>query len=200
MADGLVNIKGYGDVSEEGYEYAKLQADRIKDGGTKGGKGAREMLKDLQKRYKKTKISMGTDAFKGRGSQNIAISQKVLREMAEDPDRRLEYEAMIFDTVNVQETMPKSHGGSELVSCGAVIDEEGNMRMWTRARFDDNTRDKIKVKVNRRQKNSWQQRLLDKLDEARDEHKAMLKQAKERDRLEAGSKEELGDGHIDVSA
>ena len=74
------------------------------------------------------------------------------------------------------------------------------MRMWTRARFDDNTRDKIQVKVNRRQKNSWQQRLLDKLDEARDEHKAMLKQAKERDRLEAGSKEELGDGHIDVSA
>ncbi|MBQ6975693.1 MAG: hypothetical protein IJQ16_03975, partial [Selenomonadaceae bacterium] len=69
-------------VSEAAYEYAKNQTD---EGAT---------LKSLSEKFPNLKFSIGTAPFSGNGLNNVAISPKILREMENNPDKKLEYEAL----------------------------------------------------------------------------------------------------------
>lgn len=58
------------------------------------------VLSDLQKQFKDVNFGVGTQPFGGSGTNNITIAPNILRQMANDPEKRLEYEALIYDCDN----------------------------------------------------------------------------------------------------
>ena len=114
-------------VSEAAYEYAKAQTD---DGAT---------LKSLAEKFPNLKFSIGTKPFSGSGLNNVAIAPNILREMEENPDKKLEYEALLYDVANL--SPPPS--AMNIKSQGVIIDSNG-------------------VPVNRDTK-SWWAKMLEKL-------------------------------------
>ena len=131
-------------VSEAAYEYAKNQTD---EGAT---------LKSLSEKFPKLKISVGTAPFSGNGLNNVAISPKILREMENNPDKKLEYEALLYDVANLNPP-PSS---MNIKAQGVIIDDNGEMSMWS---IGESRSEKIPVK--RSESKNWWAKLLEKLRE-----------------------------------
>ena len=68
-------------VTEAALAYAQGRADEKSDG----------VLKDLSKQFKDVNFSVGSQPFGGSGTNNISIAPNILRQMANDPDKKLEY-------------------------------------------------------------------------------------------------------------
>ena len=131
-------------VSEAAYEYAKSQTD---EGAT---------LKSLSEKFPNLKFSIGTAPFSGNGLNNVAISPKILREMENNPDKKLEYEALLYDVANLNPP-PSS---MNIKAQGVIIDDNGEMSMWS---IGESRSEKIPVK--RGESKSWWAKLLEKLRE-----------------------------------
>lgn len=131
-------------VSEAAYEYAKNQTD---DSAT---------LKSLAEKFPNLKFSVGTSPFSGSGLNNIAISPKILREMEENPEKKLEYEALIYDFANLNPP-PSS---MNIKAQGVIIDENGETSMWS---IGESRSENIPVKRN--EIKTWWEKLLEKLKE-----------------------------------
>ena len=84
----------------------------------------KNILKSLQEKFPNLKISVGTAPFSGNGTNNLSISPKILREMQNNPDKKIEYEALIFDVAsqNISQPNLKSHG--------FIIGDDGGLRGW----------------------------------------------------------------------
>ncbi len=128
-------------VSEAAYEFAKNQVD---DG---------ETLKNLSEKLPNLKFSVGTAPFSGNGLNNVAIAPNILREMEQNPEKKLEYEALLYDVANLN--LPKN---SNVKSQGVIIGKDGGLSMWS---ISDNNREKIPLK--REDKKSWWAQMLEKL-------------------------------------
>lgn len=135
-------------VSEAAYEYAKSQA----DGGT---------LKSLSEKFPNLKFSVGTAPFNGNGLNNVAIAPNILREMERDPEKKLEYEALLYDVANL-----RPPANANVKSHGVIIGKDGGLSMWS---ISESNREKIPLK--RDEKKSWWTQMLDKLNAARVEKK-----------------------------
>lgn len=131
-------------VSEAAYEYAKSQA----DGGT---------LKNLSEKFPNLKFSVGTAPFNGNGLNNVAIAPNILREMERDPEKKLEYEALLYDVANL-----RPPANANVKSHGVIIGKDGGLSMWS---VSESGREKIPLK--RDEKKSWWTQMLDKLNAAR---------------------------------
>ena len=57
----------------------------------------KDILKNLSEKFSNLKISVGTTPFSGTGTNNLSISPKILKEMQNNPDKKIEYEALIYD-------------------------------------------------------------------------------------------------------
>ena len=68
-------------VTEAALAYAQECADEKSE----------NVLNDLQKQFKDIKFSVGTQPFGGSGTKNITISPNILRQIANDPEKRMEY-------------------------------------------------------------------------------------------------------------
>ena len=130
-------------VSEAAYEYAKAQTD---DGAT---------LKSLAEKFPNLKFSIGTKPFSGSGLNNVAIAPNILREMEENPDKKFEYEALLYDVANL--SPPPS--AMNVKSQGVIIDSNGEMSMWS---IGESRSEKISVN---RDTKSWWAKMLEKLHE-----------------------------------
>lgn len=128
-------------VSEAAYEYAKSQVD---NGGT---------LKSLSEKFPNLKFSVGTAPFNGNGLNNVAIAPNILREMESNPEKKLEYEALLYDVANL-----KPPANSNVKSQGVIIGKDGGLSMWS---ISESGREKIPLK--REEKKSWWTQMLDKL-------------------------------------
>lgn len=128
-------------VSEAAYEYAKAQTD---DSAT---------LKSLAEKFPNLKFSVGTKPFSGSGLNNVAIAPNILREMEENPDKKLEYEALLYDVANL--SPPPS--AMNIKAQGVIIDSNGEMSMWS---IGESRSEKISVN---RDKKSWWTKMLEKL-------------------------------------
>ena len=128
-------------VSEAAYEYAKSQVD---DGGT---------LKSLSEKFPNLKFSVGVAPFNGSGLNNVAIAPNILREMERDPEKKLEYEALLYDVATL--TPPTN---ANVKSHGVIIGKDGGLSMWS---ISESNREKIPLK--RSEKKSWWAQMLDKL-------------------------------------
>ena len=129
-------------VSEAAYEYAKSQTDES------------ATLKSLSEKFPNLKFSIGTKPFSGSGLNNVAIAPNILREMENNPEKKMEYEALLYDVANLNP--PPSN--MNVKSQGVIIDSNGGMSMWS---ISEGKREKIPVK--RDEIKSWWEKLLEKL-------------------------------------
>ena len=196
--NGIVKV-GNSYVTSAGYAVGKAQADAMKaeaaDGKeTSGGKTtAMDVLKDLKSRYKDTNFIVGGGPFSGQGLNNISISPKALQKMAEDPDKRAELEALIYDVANGQKSMPQQSGGTQIVAHGTIIDEDGNLRGWGIVKTDDSSQRRVQTgKLGKKNRGNWMSELLAKLQE------------KKTARAKSGAKlrgvNTAKKGHVDIKA
>ena len=74
-------------VSEAALSYAKVKADS----------GESATLNGLLDRYPGVNFSTNTQAFSQKGTNNIQITPIILAQMQNNPDKRIEYEALIYD-------------------------------------------------------------------------------------------------------
>lgn len=109
-------------VTEAAYAYAKSKVDENTSSENKKGNS---MLDKLSEKYPDIKFSTSTQPFSGTGKNNIGIAPNILREMENDPEKRLEYEALIYDCSQVIKNLPdKMPNGSRLKSFGFIINSD----------------------------------------------------------------------------
>ena len=140
-------------VSEAAYSFAKAQVtDKSEDSGG--------VLKSLAEKFPNLKFSVGTKPFSGTGMNNVSISPKILKQMEKDPEKRMEYEALIYDIAHtdVQSGRLPEH---KLKSHGFIIEDDGGLRSWGISQYDDGNR-KEQSHVKRSNKGNWWQELLPK--------------------------------------
>ena len=89
---------------------------------------------ELSKQFKDVKFGVGSQPFGGTGTNNISIAPNILRQMANDPEKRMEYEALIYDCANVLKDSANRPG---LKAQGFVIDGKGELSMWSIGTFGD---------------------------------------------------------------
>lgn len=92
------------------------------------------VLSDLSKQFKDINFSVGTKPFGGSGTNNITIAPNILRQMANDPEKRMEYEALIYDCNDVLKSSANRPG---LKAQGFVIDSKGELSMWSIGQSSD---------------------------------------------------------------
>ena len=131
-------------VSEAAYEYAKSQTDE----------GAN--LKSLSEKFPNLKFSVGTAPFSGNGLNNVAIAPNILHEMENNPEKKLEYEALLYDVANLNPP-PSS---MNIKAQGVIIDKNGGLSMWS---IGESRQEKISVK--RGESKNWWAKMLEKLRE-----------------------------------
>ena len=116
-------------VSEMAYAYAQSQ---VSEESPTGG-----VLNKLSKQFTDINFSVGTQPFVGKGTNNISIAPNILRQMATDPEKRLEYETLIYDCnqgLKERESYNKTHG---VMASGYIIDSDGGLRMWSISKSSD---------------------------------------------------------------
>lgn len=111
-------------VSESAMAYAQSRTDEKSE----------NVLSDLQKQFKDVNFGVGTQPFCGSGTNNITIAPNILRQMANDPEKRMEYEALIYDCNNV---LKNSANRPNLKAQGFVIDGKGELSMWSISQTGD---------------------------------------------------------------
>ncbi len=132
-------------VSEAAYSYAKAQMD---EGNSESG-----VMKSLSEKFPNLKFSVGTKPFSGAGTNNVSISPKILKQMEKDPEKRLEYEALIYDISHTDLAQ-----GRNLKSAGWIIGDDGGLSAWSISGQD--TRKESSVK--RTGEKNWWRALLEK--------------------------------------
>lgn len=139
-------------VSEAAYSFAKAQVtDKSEDSGA---------LKSLAEKFPNLKFSVGTAPFSGTGTNNVSISPKILKQMEKNPEKRLEYEALIYDIAHTDVESGRAPG-HKLKSHGFIIEDDGGLRSWGISQHDDGNR-KEQSHVKRSNKADWWQELLPK--------------------------------------
>ena len=111
-------------VSESAVAFAKNNSENKSD----------SVLADLQKKFKNINFSVGTQPFGGSGKNNISVAPNILREMKNNPEKRIEYEALIYDCEN---ELRESSGRKNLKSQGFIIGSDGGLRKWGISQIND---------------------------------------------------------------
>lgn len=134
------------------------------------------VLSDLSKQFKDVNLGVGTKPFSGTGTNNISIAPNILRQMANDPDKRMEYEALIYDCANVLKDSANRPG---LKAQGFIIDGKGELSMWSIGTFEDDKPNRSLLKFTDDEKQRLAGRLPEKVTKAStDKADAEIKQLK----------------------
>ncbi len=111
-------------VTEAARDYAQSQTSSATD--------SAGLLKELGEKFPGLKIQAGTAPFSGTGMNNVMISPKVLREMTRDPEKRQEYEALLYDVQWTSAGLGKNlPDGRRVKSHGFIITNDGGLRSWS---------------------------------------------------------------------
>ena len=148
-------------VSEAAYTYAKARQAEPNTG--------EGMLSQLSEKYPGTDFSTNTAPFSGKGTHNIAIAPNILKEMEQDPDKRLEYEALVYDCVSLQKTLPETYrqNGSKLQAFGFIIDSKGGLSAWSISQsIGSKDKSASQCRLPKQDKKSWLPRILPKKKES----------------------------------
>ena len=152
-------------VSEAAYAYAKNRMENQESG------GGNNVLKELQEKYPDTNFRIGTAPFQGTGVKNISIAPNILKEMEENPEKRMEYEALIYDVTARQNTLTNRDG---LKAHGFIINSDGGLGAWGISQ----SKNRSQISVNKKNKGNWMQELLDSLNKTKKKKKKGLQVAK----------------------
>lgn len=145
-------------VSETAYAQAKANIENEQKDGSASVSSYR---KSLQQKMDGWAISTNTQPGVS-GVRNIGIHPSILRQMANDPEKRLEYEALLIDVKNVSENMrlPK---GMKLIAQGFNIDANGGLSSWSVTQTENRNAEKSTSKLPKDKKEYWNDILLERL-------------------------------------
>ena len=141
-------------VSEAALNYAQAQ---VTDSTKSGGKKGNSVLSDLSRQFKDVNFSVGTAPFNGKGNNNISISPNVLRQMADDPEKRIEYEALIYDC---NRHLKNTANRPNLKAQGYIIGNDGGLRMWSISGSDNGNKKRVLMNMTEEE---FKQRLAGRL-------------------------------------
>lgn len=167
-------------VSEEAYAYAKAKANI-----NAYSEGEREssVLDKLSQKYPDIQFGIGTKPFSGTGKNNISIAPNILKEMENNPDKRLEYEALIYDCNQAIKNMPdKTPNGSTIKSFGFIINSDGSLGAWSISESGGDTK-RNRYSLDKNKKDSWLDEILEKRKQKKIEDKKKIK-AEEQEKLQ----------------
>lgn len=134
-------------VSEAAYAHAQKNAASSDNEGN--------MMSQLISKFPDADFTSGTKAFQGTGRINISISPKILREMENNPDKRMEYEALIYDCIEVGKSAPKyTANGAKIVASGFIINSDGSLGGWSVSVSEGKSK-KSMFPLPKKDKSSW---------------------------------------------
>lgn len=141
-------------VSETALTYAKA----------KSGSGTSVSLKALSDRYPGVNFTTNTQNFSQKGTNNIQIAPNILVQMQNDPDKRVEYEALIYDCAQLVYSGKMSQGGMgyHIKAAGTVINADGSVGGWSIAEDDDGGQTRNSTKLDKDKKDTWADKIHEK--------------------------------------
>lgn len=180
-------------VSEAAYAYAKSKVSENTSGEDKKGSST---LDKLSEKYPDLKFSTNTQPFSGTGKNNIGIAPNILREMENDPEKSLEYEALIYDCHQAIKNMPDTtSNGSKIKSFGFIINSDGSLSGWSISESGDDTK-RNRYSLDKNKKESWLDTILEKKKEKKAEEKKIqikMNKKKEQEKLQEKRAESADD-------
>ncbi len=147
-------------VSETALTYARSKADS----------GASVTLKGLSERYPNINFSTNTQPFSQKGTNNIQIAPSILAQMQSNPEKRVEYEALIYDCAQLSYSGQINSNG-HVKAAGTIINADGSVSGWSITQADVGNEVKHKTKLDKTKKDSWADKLLEKQKEKRAQEK-----------------------------
>lgn len=167
-------------VTEAALAFAQKSAAESVDKEKTKGKGTSGVLADLAEKFPKLKFTVGTQPFSGSGKGNVAIAPNILREMENDPAKREEYEALLYDVQQCTEEMSMTRpNGNKLKAHGWIIHKDGGLSAWSIGTSAGGDRKpEASGRVNRSSKKAWWQSLLDEMKEREEARKKRVKKGK----------------------
>ena len=152
-------IVGNSWVSEAAYNYAKS---KVNENTCSEDKKENSMLDKLSEKYPDIQFNTSTKPFSGTGKNNISIAPNILKEMENDPDKRMEYEALIYDCNQVIKNMPeKTQNGATIKSFGFIIHADGSLSGWSVSESGGDT-NRNRYSLDKNKKDSWYDKILEK--------------------------------------
>ncbi len=150
-------------VSEAAANFVRSQDFASATGSAKERSNA--MMNELAQRYTSLNFFGPSKPSADAGRNNIAIAPNILRQMASDPEKRAEYEALIYD---INELAKNDTGytpmGDKIIASGYTIDENGVAGAWTISQSGDEAGAK-----------SFMDEILERLEQKREERLAEQK-------------------------
>ena len=167
-------------VTEAALAFAQKSAAESVDKEKAKGKGTSGVLAELSEKFPKLKFTVGTQPFSGSGKGNVAIAPNILKEMENDPAKREEYEALLYDVQQCTEGMSMTRpNGNKLKAHGWIIHEDGGLSAWSIGSSEGGgSKPEASGRVNRSSKKAWWQSLLDEMKEREDARKKRVKKGK----------------------
>ncbi len=147
-------------VSETALTYARSKADS----------GASVTLKGLSERYPNINFSTSTQPFSQKGTNNIQIAPSILAQMQSNPEKRVEYEALIYDCAQLSSSGQINSNG-HVKAAGTIINADGSVSGWSITQDDVGNEVKHKTKLDKTKKDTWADKLLEKQKEKRTQEK-----------------------------
>ena len=145
-------------VSEQAINYAQSQVDENSKSKSNSKSNSDNVLGSLKKQFKEVKFSVGTQPFNSNGTNNISIAPNILRQMADDPQKRQEYEALIYDCNEVLKNNSKSR--PDVSASGFIIGSDGGLRMWSISKGSDDKPKRVLINMTEEE---FKQRLAGRL-------------------------------------
>lgn len=161
-------------VSEEAYAYAK---NKMETENTAEGKKAEKgygVLSELEEKYPDVKFSTNTAPFSAKGQNNIAVAPNILREMENNPEKRLEYEALIYDCAQGIKAGAFRHEGD--IAGGFIINADGSLAAWGISQ-SKGTKKKTFLSLDKKDKDNWIKKIQEKIKENKKEKAKREKRA-----------------------
>lgn len=131
------------------------------------------MLNQLSEKYPDINFNTSTKPFSGDGKNNISIAPNILKQMENDPDKRLECEALIYDCNQVIKNMPdKTQNGATIKSFGFIIHADGSLSGWSVSESGGDT-SRSRYALDKNKKDSWLDKILEKKKQKKAEEKKL---------------------------
>lgn len=176
-------------VSEAAYAYAQEKAAERSSGEASSG----NMLNQLSEKFSDLKFSTNTEPFSSNGKNNMAIAPNILKEMEDDPEKYLEYEALIYDCNNTQKSVANREG---LISFGFIINSDGSLGSWSVSKANSgNYRNQFKL--DKKDKNNWTEQILEKSKLKKAEQKKIEKKKTEQKKAEQAEEKKAQKAEIE---
>lgn len=157
-------------VSEAAYNYAKS---KVNENTCSDDKKESSMLDKLSEKYPDINFNTSTKPFSGTGKNNISIAPNILKEMENDPDKRMEYEALIYDCNQVIKNMlDKTYNGATIKSFGFMINADGSLSGWSVSESGGDT-NRNRYSLDKNKKDSWYDKILEKKKQKKIEEKKL---------------------------